>query len=653
MREVLDISQDDLIFTSEEIRQFFQQLFRIDLTEESLEVLYAKTAGWVSALILFFHSIRQKNTMDIEQEIHRLKGSGRLISDYLAENVYALLHTELKSFLLKTSILSRLNALFCNRLLNISNAAKILRRLQKSHLFTFVLDEEGQEYCYHHLFQEYLQTALSREMGSEEKDRLHLQAAQILEESGDDEEAARHYLNAGAFELACPILERMSMALIGSGRLELMNAFLEKIPEPFFHPHPWLEYQRGFTHIFSGRFMEARNCFFKALVLFKEKQDQHGIDSCLNTMAIGLYLRGDFASAEKIFEELLKSPSLSLSSRVEALIHLVFITSQYGKLEESDRYYEKALMFMPGIEEPVLREVSHANLMLYHGFRHVNSGDMFKALDLAEAAKKKLYKYQSQRILTICYQLTSIAHFFLGSFAIGLEEACKGLALSKEKGFLDFSYGWILCFAGMNASGLGKFEEAILYAEDSLKHFQKLGSYFGEGCAYLTLGTIYIYSRQVDLAEQMADACLEALRGISLPYITVPAKCILATVFILKSRMDEAERLLQEVHAENSYSTYFDCLIFRIYALFYWLKGRREEALASASKMSPDSTGQWVRGMGCPGMGMDDASSCATLLERHYEGLYPKDLHDCRRQCPGEFDWFPETGGPGIGTGHI
>jgi LuxR family transcriptional regulator, maltose regulon positive regulatory protein len=581
MREVLDVSQDDLLFSSGEISHFFRQIFNVSLTKGSLEELQAKTSGWVSALILFFHSVREKDALDIEQEIHKLKGSGRLISDYLAENVYALLQAEMKSFLLRTSILSRLNALFCNRLLKISNAAKILGRLQKSHLFTFVLDEEGQEYCYHKLFQEYLQAALMREMGSEEKVRLHLEAGRILEEGGEDEEAVRHYLMAGAYGQACAILERIALALIGSGRHELMNVFLEKIPEPFFQAYPWIEYLRGFANISLARYLEARGCFIKALVSFKEKKDQTGVDRCLDFMATALYLKGDFHSSKKIFAELLQSPALNPALKVEVLIHLVFITAQSGRMEESDRYYEQALMSLPAIGELDAREISHATLQLYHGFRHVFSGNMFKAIDLAQAAKEKLQRFQSDRFLIIGYQLTSMAYSYLGLFAKGFEEAWKGLSISKEKGFRDFSYGWILCNAGVSAAGLGKTDEARLYAEDALRHFQELGSYFGEACAYLSLGSISLHSGRPDLAESMAGACLNALGGSDLPYLSGPAKGIQAYVLAQKGQLEKAEKLLQEAHSEFSYSTYFDCVVLELSACIHWHRGRVDDALES------------------------------------------------------------------------
>ncbi len=253
-----------------------------------------------------------------------------------------------------------------------------------------------------------------------------------------------------------------------------MNAYLEKIPEPYFNSHPWIEYLRAIANIFSGRVLEAKNGLLKAYSLFSAAQDQHGIDICLNTMAMGLYLNGDFHQAEKIFEELLKSPSITPILRVEALIHLVFITSQYGKIEESDAHYGNALKFMPEIEDPIIRDALHALLMIYHGFRHSIAGNQLKAFELARTAKERLQHIGSYRLMTLGFQLSSMACLYQGSFAMGLDEACKGLAISREKGFRDISVGWLLCHAGSNAFGLGRVEEAIGYAEEGLKHFQDL-----------------------------------------------------------------------------------------------------------------------------------------------------------------------------------
>jgi len=580
MRDVIDINPEDLLFSSEEIRLFSAQLFQIMLSKDSLELLHAKTAGWVSALILFFHSIRQKDLVDIEQEVRKLKGSGRLISDYLAENVYVMLQTDLKRFLIMTSILPRLNAVFCNRLVGISHSAQILGDLQKSHLFTFALDEEGQEYCYHQLFQEYLQGVLKREMNEAELSSLHSKAARILEESSNEEEAVHHYLLAGAFEQACIVLDKICLALIGMSRPEIINAYLDKIPETYFATHPWLEFLRAHAHIFSGRFLEGGMCLIKALSIFRQHHNQLGIDRCLDTMATGLYLSGNFERAVQMFEELLLSPTLDPVLHVEALIHLTFITCQYGKIKDSDVHYAKALKLLPDIEDPVFREAHHAWLMIYHGFRQVISGNPGKAIELAGTAKEKLQRIQSDRLLTLGYNLTSMACFYQGSYAQGLEEACKGLMLCREKGFRDINYGWLLCHAGSNALGLGKVYEAIGYKEEGLKHFLELKSPFGVAYAYLFLESTYLSMGKLDLAEEMGIACLDASKGMNLPHITGPAKGFLADILILRGKFDEAEALIKEAQSTFSFSTQFEWGIYRLYTRLNWQRGQKEEALS-------------------------------------------------------------------------
>jgi LuxR family maltose regulon positive regulatory protein len=219
MREVRDVRTSDLLFSVDEVRHFAQQSFRVSLTEESTGILHEKAAGWVSALILFFHSLHRKTPNDIEQDIHAIKGSSRIISDYLDENVFSHLNREIRDFLIRTSILSRLNAPFCDRYLGISNSSGILMQLEKSHLFTFALDEDNQEYCYHQLFQEFLQNALQQELGIDGTRLLHEQAARILEQDGNDEEAVHHSLMAGSFDKACTILDRLCLRLIAENSL--------------------------------------------------------------------------------------------------------------------------------------------------------------------------------------------------------------------------------------------------------------------------------------------------------------------------------------------------------------------------------------------------------------------------------------------------
>ncbi|MDY6932999.1 MAG: hypothetical protein SVZ03_02095 [Spirochaetota bacterium] len=191
-REVLDIREADLSFTLPKVQQFYLQLFDIPLHEESLKILNQKTDGWVSGLILFYHSLKWKNPKEIDELLYKLKGSQRIISDYLEENVYKMHSNEIKNFMIKTSILSCINAVFCNQLLGISNLEDILKYIEEDHLFTLPFDEDRVWYYCHHLFQDFLHRRLHNELIREEVLKLHKNAAVLWEKQGEYEKALRH-----------------------------------------------------------------------------------------------------------------------------------------------------------------------------------------------------------------------------------------------------------------------------------------------------------------------------------------------------------------------------------------------------------------------------------------------------------------------------
>jgi tetratricopeptide (TPR) repeat protein len=230
-------------------------------------------------------------------------------------------------------------------------------------------------------------------------------------------------------------------------------------------------------------------------------------------MAMGLYLSGDLHHAEEMYKELLNNASLDTVPHLEVLIHLVFISSQYGHIRESDNYFEQALKSLPAIADELLRKTYHAWLMLYHGFRHSITGDQFRAIALADDAGRILQGIGSYRLLTLACQLKSLACIFLGSHEKGFGEARRGILISNEKGFRDFTYGWLLCHAGHHSIFLGRSEEALLYAEKGLRHFQTLGSPFGEAYAYYIMEYIYLVMGDMDRAEEMGHASLNAAKG--------------------------------------------------------------------------------------------------------------------------------------------
>jgi len=207
-RQTVDIRERDLAFTPDEINRLYSQLFYISLKQESLEILHRKTEGWVSGLILFYHALKAKEPAEIEKLLLTLKGSQKLIFSYLEENVYNLLTDEKKEFLVKTSILPRVNAEFCDQLLNMHNSRDILKDLEENHLFTSSFDDTDDWYTYHQLFRDFLQTKLITELGCKAVLELYKKAAGLLENFDENREAISDYLNTESFSKVLRLLKR-------------------------------------------------------------------------------------------------------------------------------------------------------------------------------------------------------------------------------------------------------------------------------------------------------------------------------------------------------------------------------------------------------------------------------------------------------------
>src|SRR5690554_5591429 len=106
-----EIRLADLRFSTAETAQFFSHTLKMDLGKANAAALEERTAGWVAGLQLAGLSMRGRG--DPGPFIAALTGSHRFILSYLTEEVINRQPEEVRSFLLQTSILSKLNAALC------------------------------------------------------------------------------------------------------------------------------------------------------------------------------------------------------------------------------------------------------------------------------------------------------------------------------------------------------------------------------------------------------------------------------------------------------------------------------------------------------------------------------------------------------------
>src|SRR3712207_9562893 len=100
---------------------------------------------------------------DVPGFIRAFAGDNRYIVDYLAEEVLQRQPERIRSFLLQTSILDRLNGSLCDAVTDQEEGNARLETLERGNFFVVPLDDKRHWFRYHHLFAEVLYAHLMAE----------------------------------------------------------------------------------------------------------------------------------------------------------------------------------------------------------------------------------------------------------------------------------------------------------------------------------------------------------------------------------------------------------------------------------------------------------------------------------------------------------
>src|SRR5205085_4991003 len=123
-------------------------------------------------------------------------GDDRHVVDYLGEEVLTRQPTDVRDFLLRTSVLERLTGPLCDAVTGRDGGRATLVALERANLFVVPLDDRRQWYRYHHLFADMLRAHLVEECGDGVAD-LHRRASAWFDAHGDTPQAVSHALAAG------------------------------------------------------------------------------------------------------------------------------------------------------------------------------------------------------------------------------------------------------------------------------------------------------------------------------------------------------------------------------------------------------------------------------------------------------------------------
>ena len=191
--EIIELRAADLGFSENDVSELFNKKLNIGITSKEIKLLDAKIEGWIAGLQLVALTIQGKKNKSAY--IAKIAGDNRYIMDYLMEEVLNIHDDEIRTFLLYTSILEKLNGSLCDSVLQLNNSQSLLEYLEKNNMFIVPLDNERKWYRYHHLFADLLKKQLIIRHKDEALE-LHKKASTWFEENNMPLLAIEHALAA-------------------------------------------------------------------------------------------------------------------------------------------------------------------------------------------------------------------------------------------------------------------------------------------------------------------------------------------------------------------------------------------------------------------------------------------------------------------------
>ncbi|HQU58354.1 MAG TPA: adenylate/guanylate cyclase domain-containing protein, partial [Saprospiraceae bacterium] len=235
--QLTELRAADLRFTPAEAAGFLNQVMGLNLSEEDVAALEARTEGWIAGLQMAALSIQGR--ADTNSFIQAFTGSHRFVLDYLVEEVLQRQPEQVRSFLLQTAILGRLCGPLCDAVTGQEDSSRMLDALERGNLFVLPLDGQRQWYRYHHLFAEVLQ-AHSKEQQADQLPGLHLRASEWYEHNGAPADAIYHALAAKNFDRAAGLIELAWPSMDANFQSATWLSWVKAIPDELVRHRPVL-----------------------------------------------------------------------------------------------------------------------------------------------------------------------------------------------------------------------------------------------------------------------------------------------------------------------------------------------------------------------------------------------------------------------------
>ncbi|WBA16774.1 HTH-type transcriptional regulator MalT [Salinivibrio proteolyticus] len=282
---MIEIGNELLAFDNEETTRFFNQRVADGVDETTASTLCAYVEGWPSALqLIAIQAQHQKRTL-MQSAASCASFNHAHLWDYLVEEVFDLLDSETRQFLMQVSVLEMFNDELVFALTEREDALGMLESLNRYGLFIYPLEGDNNWFRFHHLFAEFLAHERQARIPQQQQ-HLNRQAALAWLKLNTPHQALRHARYAEDDTLMADILNQHGWRMFNRGELSTLEAAIGQISTQLLFTYPNLGLLRAWLAQSQHRYHEVGELLAEAEQAYQERNITLDIDYQGNANAL-------------------------------------------------------------------------------------------------------------------------------------------------------------------------------------------------------------------------------------------------------------------------------------------------------------------------------------------------------------------------------
>ncbi|MBP7529343.1 MAG: hypothetical protein KA801_15560, partial [Syntrophorhabdaceae bacterium] len=427
------LGYNDVRFTFTESRELVHGHIP-GLSEDSIRTMHESTEGWAAGIILMLERARIEGAVTQSA----LDAGYDRVFDYFAGEIFEKADTVVQDFLLKTAFLPRLSIPLAEKLTRAGHAGRILPMLKRRNYFTERLCGSGQDYLFHPLFRRFLLNRSKTKYTTGELAAIRKEAAFLMEETGQIEDAARLYLDASEVEYLARMVIRHAKELLRQGRNRTVAEWIEGIPADVASGNPWLLYWKAMC-FFPFDMPRSRKNLEKALASFRAADDASGQyltwSRIVDTYAFELDEWKRFDDCITVFEELRREYPAFPSAEIDLIASSRMLTSlilrKTDEPKEVMRWSERVFALLEEVPSPD----DQLDTMFFMSVYNLWKGDYHRNAVLLESAQAHLLHHEPVLLAVIRIELMKGIHYWVTArYGPALEALSDGLETAERTG---------------------------------------------------------------------------------------------------------------------------------------------------------------------------------------------------------------------------